>query len=249
MHDETLKPEAILCKSCKKITLLADCIEHSMMCKACHYAPRKPTQMGPMEMRQKIAAGKLSPAVAEKVLETRKLNAKKKQAEAVRKRWAKERGALWDDMINLRNAERRKAKAAYDYAVNPKNGYRKYDAEFYAEYMNVLDRIGEELRRKQRNGAPVDIADWEELVTQEEQKELRRLWSAIPIDLTARGRKRRDPAILDTTTRIEGGYTDEDYGIEASTSASATPPTEDTAEKTIDPYDNSEWDIDLSKPE
>lgn len=249
MTTDDIKPEAICCKSCKKITLLADCIEHSLMCKPCHYSPRKPTQMGPMEMRQKIAAGKLSPAVAEKVLETRKRNAQRKQAEVMRKRWAKDRTPIWKEFIDLRNAERKKAKAAYDYAADFKRGYRKYDAEFYARYLEVLDRIGEELRRMQRNGAPIKIDDWEELVTLEEQKELRQLWDAIPQDLTARGRKKRTPTILDTTTRIWGGHTDEDYGIDGGNRTSTAPPTEGMAGTTIDPYDNSEWDIDLTKPE
>lgn len=221
MHDEDDfqteqfdQPQALLCRECKQIKPIADCMKTSGLCKACHYKPRKPTELTETELRAKAHARKINPGLVEQILDTRKRNAKHKQAEAARKAHAKKRGWLWDDMIDLRNAEQRKARAAYSYAINPKNGYRQYDAEFYAEYLAVLERIGGELRRSKRNGAALTVDCWEQLITQAEQRELRRLWANIPPDnVTARGRRRRIPTALEITTRISGEPTDEDYGI------------------------------------
>lgn len=208
------KPQALCCKECKQIKPVADCILHSGLCKACHYKPRKPTEMTKTELLAKAHARKLNPGLVEQILETRERNAKKKMSEAARKAHAKKKGWMWDEMIDLRNSEQRKARAAYKYATNPKNGYRQYDAEFYAEYLEVLERIGGELRRNKRNGTTPTVERWEQLITQAEQRELRRLWANIPPDnATARGRKRRIPAALEITTRISGELTDADYGI------------------------------------
>lgn len=241
-HDEQFdKPQALLCKECKQIKPVAECMLRSGLCKKCHYKPRKPTEMTETELLAKAHRREIHPGLAAQVLETRKRNAKKKQSEAARRAQAKQRGWLWDDMIDLRNAEQRKARAAYDYATNPKNGYRQYDAEFYAEYLIVLERIGQELRRSKRNGAPLTVQVWEQLVTQAEQRELRKLWANIPQDHTARGRKRRTPAVLEATTKISGEPTDEDYGIptdqELSDATNTATPSDDlTAETKPSPY-------------
>lgn len=233
-YDEQFdKPQMLLCKECKQIKPLAECIERSCLCKACHYKPRKPTELSETELLAKAHARKINPGLAEQILATRKRNAKRKQSEAARRAHAKKKGWLWDDMIDLRNSEQRKARAAYKYAINLKNGYRQYEAEFYSEYLEVLERVGQELRRNKRNGTSLTVERWEELITQAEQRELRRLWANIPPDnVTARGRRRRTPTALEVTTRISGEPTDADYGIpsddELSDQTNTAMPTDDT---------------------
>lgn len=206
-------PRMALCRKCGEIKPVAAFEPMGTLCKACKPKSKPPTKRTARELQARVDEGKMSQAMADSIVATRTRNARAKMAAGVQRRHKAERGLIWDDMIKLRNGERALARKAYDYATDPKNGYRQYDAEFYAEYLLVLDRIGDELRRLKRNGAPIDYSRWEDLCTTAEQVELRRLWAAIPPDMRRKGRPKRIPVLLDITTKIPGGFTDEDYGI------------------------------------
>lgn len=238
-------PQMLLCKECKQIKPLADCVERVTMCKACYCKPRNPSEKTARELQYMVDQGKLHAATRDKLLATRKRNALAKQTEAQRKRWARERADQWDALIVRRNAERTKAKAAYDRVSSFKRGYCQYRAAFYAKYMEVLDRVGEELRRKKRNGDAVTVSTWEDLVTRADQSTLRELWAEIPEDMTKKGqagRPFRTPVLLERSLSRSGEASLKDLGIEQSNTAanSATPSADDTVG--TDPTDNTDWD-------
>lgn len=243
-------PAMLLCKECKQIKPLSLCVERTGLCNACHCKPRNPSEKTARELQYMVDQGKLPEAARTKLLATRKRKASAAQAEAQRKRWARERAVHWEEMISLRNAERKKAKDAYDRVSSFKRGYCQYRASFYAEYMAVLDRVGEELRRNMRNGAAPEIHTWEELVTRADQHNLRQLWAEIPEDMTKKGqagRPFRTPALLEMSLKRSGDLTLEDLGIEQSNTRTPTPSAKPTAG--ADDADNqdappkpSEWD-------
>ncbi len=208
-------------------------------CSDCRPAKRTdPEDFTPAELRRKAELGHLPATLAEGVAQEKLRRARTAARGAVENRWNEVRMAKWDALIDAVNAELDAVMKQDSYAK--RRGGKEKVSTYANTYKGILRTIRAAMKvARRRKKVQPEHDRWQDYLTDYERNQIAAVWNDI--DFVFRQQGMRPP----------GAFAPERGGeiVVPNPKPYENVGAPDAPRKPSDPYDNSEWDIDLTKPE